>query len=220
MLKSIIKRLISVLGYKLIKLDNISDAISYNTLDTTNQFYKSIDRVEKYYSDQRLRSFKEIFSYIDINIDSPEKYILDAGCGGGYFTDFISKKLTKSKLHGIDFSDEAINYAKRKYPQIFFQTKNINEELGVSYDLIFIISVLEHLKYPEITLKNLLKNLNKGGKIITVVPDGRLDTFNGHIHFWSIESWNLFLEKHTSGYITKSILLTEKPDILSVIYKA
>lgn len=219
MLKGIIKNLISVLGYKLIKIDNISDAISYNSLDTTNNFYSLNNKIEKYYSAQRLKSFIEIFSYIDISINSPDKYILDAGCGAGYFTHFLSKRLNKSNLRGIDFSDVAINYARNKYPEIEFLTKNIEEELEVTYDLICITSVLEHLKYPEITLKNLLKSLNKGGTLITVVPNGRIDTFNGHIHFWSIESWNLFLEQHAPDYIKHSVLLNEKPDILSVIYK-
>lgn len=219
MLKNIIKNLISTLGYSLVKIDNISDAISYNDLDTTNDFYRSNNKVDKYYSAQRLKSFLEIFSYIDIDINMPDKYILDAGCGAGYFSNFLSKKLNKAKLYGIDFSDQAINYARNKYSHIQFDTKNIEEKLDETYDLICTISVLEHLKYPDVVFKNLLNSLNKGGTIITVVPNGRVDNFNGHIHFWSIESWSLFLEQHAPNCTIKSVLLKEKPDILSVIYK-
>ena len=41
----------------------------------------------------------------------------------------------------------------------------------------------------------MLKSLNTNGKLIISVPDGRIDTFSGHINFWSPESFKIFIEK-------------------------
>ena len=30
------------------------------------------------------------------------------------------------------------------------------------------------------------------------VPNGRIDTFEGHINFWSPESWKVFIESNIS----------------------
>ena len=30
------------------------------------------------------------------------------------------------------------------------------------------------------------------------VPNGRIDTFEGHINFWSPESWNIFIRGNVS----------------------
>jgi len=41
--------------------------------------------------------------------------------------------------------------------------------------------------------------LRPKGSLLITVPNGRLDTFDGHINFWSPESWEVFIKKNTAG---------------------
>ncbi|MHC4917529.1 MAG: class I SAM-dependent methyltransferase, partial [Planctomycetota bacterium] len=64
---------------------------------------------------------------------------------------------------------------------------------------------MEHLVDPAAAVENLLGMLESGGRLVLTVPDGREDSvpagsgsiesgsFSGHIHFWSPESWSIFL---------------------------
>lgn len=45
-----------------------------------------------------------------------------------------------------------------------------------------------------VTLKNLIGMVDKSGIALVTVPDGRIDTFEGHINFWSPESWEVFVK--------------------------
>jgi hypothetical protein len=59
------------------------------------------------------------------------------------------------------------------------------------FDTVFCCETLEHLLIPSKALKNLLNATNF--KCVLTVPDGRTDTYPGHINFWSEESWGSFL---------------------------
>ncbi len=52
--------------------------------------------------------------------------VIELGCGLGYFSEQIRKKLLKkSKILGIDISETAIKKAKKKFPSCFFQTGDV-----------------------------------------------------------------------------------------------
>jgi hypothetical protein len=59
--------------------------------------------------------------------------------------------------------------------------------------------VLEHLLYPGKALLNLVSAIKPGGGLLITVPDGRKDTYSGHINFWSPESWQIFIQEGTEG---------------------
>jgi 2-polyprenyl-3-methyl-5-hydroxy-6-metoxy-1,4-benzoquinol methylase len=219
MIKRIILKSLSLLGYKISRMNTLSiqDAVAYNSKNGADKFYQSTNRVYNYYSKQRLKAYEEIFSYLDALRISKKQKILDAGCGPGFFTNFIYQKTKKSQITGSDFSSVAISIAKKNYPDINFSESNLEDTSIEKYDLIFCLSVLEHLEYPEITLNQLIKQLNPNGKLIITIPDGRLDNFDGHIHFWSKESWNIFLKKNIKNLNWEIYQLKAKPDLLTIL---
>lgn len=111
---------------------------------------------------------------------------------------FISSEYPKATLLGTDFSESKITYCKKVYPNIDFKVHNIYESLEFKYDRILCTEVLEHLLDPKKALLKLMEGLKPNGRLFITVPNGRLDTFNGHINFWSIESWNAFLEENVT----------------------
>ena len=105
---------------------------------------------------------------------------------------------------GYDFSKSAVEFAKKVHQAcIFYHDDLYDIENKENFDLIFCTEVLEHLLYPERVLRNIYNLLNDQGVLFITVPNGRFDSYRGHINFWSKESFAIFL--HSA--------LSEKKDI-------
>lgn len=212
-----VKKLLAYYGYELKKKQLVLNAIDYNKQYNANKFYSSKTAITKYYDKSRLNSFNEILQIVKPEIDTFNK-IVDAGCGSGWFTNMLTNEFINSEVCGYDFSETAIEYSKQKYPSVKFKTFDLYKKFPYKCDLIFCFSVLEHLKYPKVVIQNFATTKTNTGRIILVVPNGKVDTFEGHIHFWSPESWELFLDESLPNHKRKSYLLVSKAEILTIIY--
>jgi ubiquinone/menaquinone biosynthesis C-methylase UbiE len=116
--------------------------------------------------------------------------VLDVGCGLG---EFIGAYPNSS---GIDINHYSVNYCKEKgldakvgsVYKIPFKNK--------SFDGIFCLCVLEHLKKPEIAIKEMYRILKPNGKLILIIPTEcgfRRD--KTHIKFWDKDNIKRLLEK-------------------------
>jgi len=78
--------------------------------------------------------------------------------------------------------------------------------------------VLEHILHPVTAFRNLLEIVMAKGILLITVPNGRYETFSGHINFWSPESWDVFISENSGGlkYSTGRI---EKTLLYAIIYK-
>jgi 2-polyprenyl-3-methyl-5-hydroxy-6-metoxy-1,4-benzoquinol methylase len=217
MFKKSIKRVLNYFGYELKKNQVSINAFDYNKNSNVNKFYSSKSAISKYYDKARIDSFKEIINIIKPKINT-KSIILDAGCGAGWFTNMVTNEFNNSDVTGFDHSEVAIQYAKNRYPNVKYQTYDLHEDLPDKYDLIFCFSVLEHLEYPKRVVQNFANSIVNTGCIILVVPNGKIDTFEGHIHFWSPESWELFLDDCLPNNKRESFLLKSKAEILTIIY--
>ena len=101
--------------------------------------------------------------------------MLDLGCGCGYTTAAISKNFSKSNVHGVDISADAISFAKRNFlsEKISFSRESVstNKNFIVTYDFIFCFefypfSRSNNLIFQLNYIKYLLGNLEYAGKII------------------------------------------------------
>lgn len=123
--------------------------------------------------------------------------VADYGCGTGVLVNSLKSKYKNIDIKGYDFSSKKIEMCRAFYtdiPASTFEANSIYDPNPIKFDLIIATEVLEHLEYPRSALLNLVNMADEQGAIFLSVPDGRKDTFEGHIHFWSPESWELFLE--------------------------
>lgn len=99
------------------------------------------------------------------------KKVLDIGCGTGNFAYKAAK--SGARVLGIDYSNEAINIAQKKYKNknLEFMQFNASDKLPGKYDIIVLVGTLEHMDNPLQVLKVCKKHLNKNGKIIATVPN-------------------------------------------------
>jgi SAM-dependent methyltransferase len=118
--------------------------------------------------------------------------VADIGCGPGNLISMIAKNWPDKNLYGFDFSTNALNIARGKVKNVTFQRHDIYEPFSARFDTVLCCETLEHLLYPAKALGNVLDATQK--ICVLTVPDGRIDTYSGHINFWSEESWSCFLE--------------------------
>jgi len=99
-----------------------------------------------------------------------ESRILDGGCGEGYYTDLIAKRLSeegcRASVSGFDISRDAIKYAAKK-------NRSLSLAVASSYDMPVGdggVDILLNVFAP-LALEETLRVLRQGGKFIMAIPD-------------------------------------------------
>lgn len=109
----------------------------------------------------------EVFSKI---FHQNEK-VLDLACGNGQSSKLISL-CTKSLVYGLDFSQEAVLQARENGIKAF--CGNVEEKLPFKtgdFDSVFWGDNIEHILFPELTVKEIYRILKKDGKLIISCPN-------------------------------------------------
>lgn len=182
------------------KVDNSISAIEFNSPEQAEEQWSKIGNVKKFFSSSVESFNQEIIRILEQkNIDLRNKKIADIGCGTGQLLKLIAINYNPSHCVGMDFSMSAIKIAQKIYPEAIYKQHNIYNPIHDKFYLITCTEVLEHLLDPEIALRNLLDALEESGWLFITVPDGRKDYFEGHINFWSPESWEHFIMKNSDN---------------------
>jgi len=165
--------------------------------------------LEHYFNASRLAMVRLLLDRCDAeSVDIAGKRVLDIGCHAGCLLYLMRARYPDAALFGCDVSDVKLAMAKRACPdaEIFFSAlSDLPESPG--YDVVFLMEVLEHTVDPETVVKRLLDSVSATGTLMLTVPDGRedhlpakeyhseLESYAGHINFWSPESWRYFLAR-------------------------
>jgi len=219
-LKKIINNCLSKVGYRLISIPHDTAPLyTYNNfpaLETIlRQFassqdssspYSRFDLLRSYLSDRRISFFINLLAIVeqhDVSLD--DKTIADLGCGTGFLLRLIAETSDPEKLVGYDTSAE-MNVLAREVCSSALILDTDASGMHELYNVIFCTEVLEHLVDPASALTSMLNQIKPMGTVILTVPNGRTDqesarkarddgtAYWGHIHFWSPESWPLFIE--------------------------
>lgn len=223
-LKKGLKRSLEKMGYEIRNLNRLraENAVIYNTEEYADRFYSDRALVEIYKREnvpQHLRNLRTVLSEEKVSLYEGMA-ILDAGCGTGDCLRMLWQEYGVRQLTGTDFSTSALAIAAETCPQANLHQLDMYRRLAQDFDIILCQQVLEHLVRPEEALRNLLSMLRPHGLILISVPDGRLDDFAGHIHFWSRDSLPLFLQKELPDCAVRSGPLQDGVSLYAVIRKA
>lgn len=201
-MKEALIRLFSLFGIGIYRLNSIPkaqgfairSATDHNTKERMNEFYADSDAVKAYISPDRLKFYERVVRLLpDRGIDYKNKRIGDVGCGTGHLLRCIPDNYDPLSLTGLEYSEAALEMARTVLPGATFQYFDIYQGTTLKFDIVFCVEVLEHLLFPTEALKNVLDMLDKGGVALVTVPNGRTDIWEGHINFWSPESWQVFV---------------------------
>lgn len=174
-------------------------AVDYNARDRVDALNRDPQYHAKQISAERAAFFEAVLERaqdVDLRGD-----VADIGCATGQLLDLIAQRATPRSLTGRDFSASKIAHNQRLFPQFTFETYDLGTPSDRRFDAVFCLEVIEHIPQAGRALDHLVGMLRPGGTLIITVPDGRMDCFVGHIHFWSPESWALFVADHVpAGY--------------------
>lgn len=137
---------------------------------------------------------------------SKAQSVLDAGCGEGYVYRAMRKRGFQGQWTGFDFSEGAIEMAKKQSPETDWRTASIYDIPfpDKSFDLVFSSQVFEHLSEPERALRECARMTRK--QLLLSVPweplfrsltwlsvTLRIGGDPGHVNFWSGKSFRQFV---------------------------
>jgi ubiquinone/menaquinone biosynthesis C-methylase UbiE len=107
----------------------------------------------------RLPNAKKIFK---------DKLVLDAGCGGGRYTNAILT-LGAKKVVGVDYGKQGLSIARKNYKQkrLFFKKENVLKLSfkDNSFDIVFSNGVLHHTENFKKGISELVRVCKNGGQI-------------------------------------------------------
>lgn len=107
--------------------------------------------------------------------------VLDIGCGLGTIIPMLPANLP---YVGVDMSEALIQYLRPQFPGRRFEVRDVDHEplaLGEQrFDTVLMLAVIEHLRYPELVLREVRRYMQPDGRLIMTTP-----TPMGHrIHRW------------------------------------
>ncbi|GEM_PF-566285 len=112
-------------------------------------------------------------AYIFASDFAKQKIVLDVGCGTGYGSQILS--ISANKVYAIDYSKDAISFAKRNYPHarlnyIVMDANSIGFRDN-TFPLIVSFQVIEHMPFLDRYLTELIRVLKDDGVIIISTPN-------------------------------------------------
>jgi len=118
--------------------------------------------------------------------------ILDAGCGNGFIAGQLSEM--GHQVTAIDLSEDGVDIAKKKYPNVRFEVHSVYTELNDLIDQVDVVvssEVIEHLYYPQRFLKNVYSVIREGGCLILTTP------YHGYLKNLALSIFNKWDSHHT-----------------------
>lgn len=85
--------------------------------------------------------------------------VYEAGCGEGYFTQYLNSRFSPEEFIASDVSDQAIGEARNRNADVEFRQESIYsiDAADASFDIVAASEVLEHLETPAIAVAELFR---------------------------------------------------------------
>jgi 2-polyprenyl-3-methyl-5-hydroxy-6-metoxy-1,4-benzoquinol methylase len=134
----------------------------------------------------------------EAGVDFADRDVADIGTGAGYLCRLIKEEYPTARVSGFDNDAGKLSFARAICKDAEFQACDLME-ITSTFDVVFLMEVLEHLDEPEAVLGKILSLVRPNGWAVLTVPNGREDNFIHHVNFWSPESWQHFIRHNLPG---------------------
>lgn len=147
---------------------------------------------------------------------------IEIGAGPGYSTQRLYKMLPSSiRMYASEYINDLVPLAQSRNPKIMFIQESVYElsHKDKSFDIVFLLEVLEHLDKPEMALAEISRVLKDDGVLVLGVPReplwrvlnmsrGRylfsLGNTTGHLNHWSSKGIVKYIEAYFGKVLIKS----------------
>ncbi len=158
--------------------------------------------------------------------------VLDAGCASG---DFMAIGVEDFEMYGSDISTSAIEYAKKRLPELSKRLKAHrleDENIGWhDFDAICLWDVIEHVADPINVTQLIMDRVKPGGYLFISTPDfgsliAKLMRSNWafmtppyHLGYFTKQSFKILFQNHSSGKIIRYETKGKTVDLSFLMYK-
>jgi len=150
--------------------------------------------------------------------------ILDAACGVGYGTKILSE-VGGLEVHGCDFSEDVIAYAKKRYSDksVQFHVMDISrlDFPDNTFHSVVSFETIEHVKNYKQVIDEFARVLKKDGVLIISTPNKDADNAENPFHYkeFSKDEFVTMLKSHFKRVDLYSQRLVTKPSVLEMFLK-
>lgn len=136
--------------------------------------------------------------------------VLDVGCGAGVLGEQLLLRAKADEVYGVDLSPEAVSSAGRRLTRA--QVADLDRDPlpfePETFDTLIYGDVLEHLKFPWITLRDHRLLLRPGGRAFCSIPNVgyRRTLFELLRQRWDYETEGLFDYTHLRFFTRRSVV--------------
>lgn len=177
------------------RMGELVELCKNNSNEAYDKLWSDEELLNCYLEPARVESYLHVVKYA-LSKDCGKK-VVDIGFGSGDFLKLLCESAPEKRfeVYGLDYAESAVKRASKMVPGGTFITGDVyNLPYPADFfDIVFCIQTLEHLKEPEKVLRQFDRVCKPGGMIIITVPNGELDDYEGHVNFWSIEEFKIFL---------------------------
>ena len=139
---------------------------------------------------------------------------IELGCGEGFSTQMLREMLPAAvKLEASEYVEALVPMAAAKNPGVSISQESVYElkHRPATFDLVFLLEVLEHLDYPARALQEIRRVMKPDGRLILGVPREPIWRFlnmargkylqdygntPGHLNHWSRSTLVAFVNEH------------------------
>lgn len=172
---------------KKLKPSDVAQLCKSNSMEAYDSFWSDEELVKAYIEPARVESYMYVVRYVLSK--SYGNKVIDIGFGSGDFLRLLVENANERnfEIHGIDYSESAVQRASKLIPSGHFRTGDVYTlpYASDSFDQVFCIQTLEHLKDAESVLMEMDRVCKPDGMILISIPNGELDTYEGHVNFWN-----------------------------------
>lgn len=159
-----------------------------NHRDGYDSFWSDDEIVELYLEPGRIENFRQVAK----RCAHVGGVCIDLGCGEGTMLRMLADDISQARtLYGLDYTTSAIVQSRKRVPQGHFSVGNVHATgfANDTFDLALSIQTMEHLNEPAKAACEMWRILKPGGVAIITVPNGAVDAWEGHVNFWTPESF-------------------------------
>lgn len=147
--------------------EEISWAVKYFLDAYYWKIQKAFNKNINYYPEKINENDGRVQEIISFFGDLNGKKIIDVGCGKGRFLRVIKEKFPNSQLYGLDISEKMLQYCPDGVETKIGSTLDIKYPDGY-FDYVYTVEVLEHALMVENAIKEMIRILKIGGKIVII----------------------------------------------------